>query len=158
MTARFTASNEVAIVGYAQSPVQRHAPQPLGALAVDTATRAIADAGLTVSQVDGFTTGALFPTAGAHTIQDGVSIVSSNWLAEHLGVNPRYASGFQGFGQIPGAVALAVNAIANGRRRLRAHAPRAPQPGRELPRQPDARSPWRRRSGPCRRGTSGRWP
>ena len=58
-------------------------------IAVDTARRAIADAGLDVAQVDGFTTGALFPTAGAHTIEDGVSIVSSNWLAEHLGINPR---------------------------------------------------------------------
>jgi len=110
----FAARNEVAVVGYAQSPVQRHASQPLGAVAVDTARRAIADAGLDVVDVDGFTTGALFPTAGAHTIQDGVSIVSSNWLAEHLGVNPRYASGFQGYGQIPGAVALAVNAVATG--------------------------------------------
>lgn len=114
MSARFAASDQVAIVGYAQSDVQRHAPQVLGALALDTATRAIADAGLTASQIDGFTTGALFPTAGAHVIQDGVSIVSSNWLAEHLGINPRYASGFQGYGQIPGAVALAVNAIATG--------------------------------------------
>ena len=35
-------------------------------------------------------------------------------MAEHLGVNPRYASGFQGYGQIPGAVALAVNAVASG--------------------------------------------
>jgi acetyl-CoA acetyltransferase len=111
---RFAARDQVAIVGYAQSQVQRHAPQPLGALAVDTAQRAIADAGLTVPQIDGFTTGALFPTAGAHAIQDGVSIVSSNWLAEHLGVNPRYASGFQGYGQIPGAVSLAVNAVATG--------------------------------------------
>jgi acetyl-CoA acetyltransferase len=114
LSARFAARDQVAVVGYAQSQVQRHAPLPLGAIAVDTAQRAIADAGLTVSQVDGFTTGALFPTAGAHTIEDGVSIVSSNWLAEHLGVNPRYASGFQGYGQIPGAVALAVNAIATG--------------------------------------------
>ena len=114
MSGPFAARNEVAVVGYAQSPVQRHASQPLGAVAVDTARRAIADAGLDVVDVDGFTTGALFPTAGAHTIQDGVSIVSSNWLAEHLGVNPRYASGFQGYGQIPGAVALAVNAVATG--------------------------------------------
>jgi acetyl-CoA acetyltransferase len=114
MSARFVARDRVAIVGYAQSEVQRHAPQPLGALAVDTAQRAIADAGLTVSQIDGFTTGALFPTAGAHKIEDGVSIVSSNWLAEHLGINPRYVSGFQGYGQIPGAVSLAVNAVATG--------------------------------------------
>jgi acetyl-CoA acetyltransferase len=110
----FAARDAVAIVGYAQSQVQRHAPQPLGAVALDTATRAIADAGLTVEQVDGFTTGALFPTAGAHAIQDGVSIVSSNWLAEHLGVNPRYVAGFQGYGQVPGAVALAFNAVASG--------------------------------------------
>jgi len=114
VSARFTARDQVAIVGYAQSPVQRHAARPLGSVAIDTATRAITDAGLDVAQIDGFTTGALFPTAGAHTIQDGVSIVSSNWLAEHLGINPRYASGFQGYGQIPGAVALAVNAVATG--------------------------------------------
>jgi len=114
MTGGSTARDAVAIVGYAQSQVQRHAPQPLGAVALDTATRAIADAGLTVEQVDGFTTGALFPTAGAHAIQDGVSIVSSNWLAEHLGVNPRYVAGFQGYGQVPGAVALAFNAVASG--------------------------------------------
>jgi acetyl-CoA acetyltransferase len=112
--ARFRANGEVAIVGYAQSPIERHAPVTLGALAVGTARRAIADAGLTVGDVDGFVTGALFPTAGAHTVEDGASIVSANWLAEHVGTNPRYAAGFQGFGQIPGSVALAVNAIASG--------------------------------------------
>lgn len=108
------ARDQVAVVGYAHSAVQRHASQALGALALETVQRAIADAGLTTAQIDGFTTGALFPTAGAHTIQDGVSIVSSNWLAENLGINPRYAAGFQGQGQIPGAVALAVNAVATG--------------------------------------------
>lgn len=114
MSGRFAASDQVAIVGYANTAAQRHAAKPLGALAVDTALRAIADAGLEVSRIDGFTTGALFPTAGAHPIEDGVSIVTSNWLAEHLGVNPRFASGFQGYGQIPGAVSLAVNAVASG--------------------------------------------
>ena len=92
----------------------RHADKPLGAIALDTARAAIADAGLEVAQIDGFTTGAIFPTAGAHTIEDGVSIVSANWMAEHLGVNARWASGFQGFGQIPGSVQLAVNAVASG--------------------------------------------
>ena len=114
MSAVFAARNKVAIAGYAHSQVQRHAPQTLGALAVDTARRAIADAGLTVDQVDGFVTGALFPTSGAHAIQDGVSVVSANWIAEHLGAHPRYAAGFQGFGQIPGSVAMAVNAVASG--------------------------------------------
>ena len=103
-------------------------------IALDTARRAIADAGLDVAQIDGFTTGALFPTAGAHTIEDGVSIVTSNWLAEHLGVNPRCARGFQGYGQIPG---VGVDGGERGRERrgrLRADAPRAAQPGRAVPR------------------------
>jgi acetyl-CoA acetyltransferase len=111
---RFAARNQVAIVGYGQSMVQRHAARPLGALAVDTARRAIADAGLRVDDIDGFVGSALFPTAGAHATVDGVSTVTPNWLAQHLGVNPRYASGFQGFGQIPGTVALAVNAVTSG--------------------------------------------
>ena len=114
MTAPNRGRGQVAIVGYAQSAIERHAPLSLGALAVITARRAIADAGLAVRDIDGFVTGALFPTAGAHAVEDGVSIVSANWLAEHLGTNPRYAAGFQGFGQIPGAVALGVNAITSG--------------------------------------------
>ena len=40
--------------------------------------------------------------------------VTSGWLAERLGVDPAWVSGFQGFGQIPGTVTLAVNAIASG--------------------------------------------
>jgi acetyl-CoA acetyltransferase len=111
---RFAARNRVAIAGYAQSPVSRHAPSSLGVLAVETARAAVADAGLRLDQLDGFVTGALFPTSGAHAAEDGVSLVSANWLAEHLGVNPRYAAGFQGFGQIPGGVSMAVNAVASG--------------------------------------------
>jgi acetyl-CoA acetyltransferase len=107
-------SNRVAIVGFAQSCVQRHAQMALGASAVEIARSAIADAGLTVKEVDGFVTASLFPSAGAHAAVDGISLVSSNWLAEHLGVNPEYAAGFQGFGQLPGAVAMAVNAVASG--------------------------------------------
>ena len=72
-------------------------PQPLGCRSRSTPrTRAIADAGLDVAQIDGFTTGALFPTAGAHTIQDGVSIVTANWLAEHLGDQPALRVGLPG--------------------------------------------------------------
>jgi acetyl-CoA acetyltransferase len=114
VSGRMASSNQVAIAGYAQSNLERHAKSTLGALTVETAQRAIADAGLHVGDVDGFVTASLFPTAGAHAAVDGVSLVSSNWLAEHLGVNPDYAAGFQGFGQLPGAVGLAVNAVASG--------------------------------------------
>jgi acetyl-CoA acetyltransferase len=114
MSGRLRASNQVAVVGYAHSPIERHAARPLGAITVDTARAAIADAGLRLEEVDGFVTGALFPTAGDHAVEDGVSTVSSDWLVEQLGTSPRYVAGFQGYGQIPGAVALAVNAIASG--------------------------------------------
>lgn len=106
--------NRVAIVGYAHSAIERHADRPLGAIALATAQQAIADAGLRPEQIDGFTSSALLPTAGDHTAEDGVSTVTSTWLAEHLGINPRYAAGFQGHGQLTGSVALAVNAIASG--------------------------------------------
>lgn len=114
MSGRFRASNQVAIVGYAHSQVRRNADRTLGALAVETTRRAIADAGLHINQIDGFVGATLFPTAGSHRAEDGVSIVSPNWLAQHLGVNPRYAAGFEGIGQLTGSVAMAVNAIASG--------------------------------------------
>jgi acetyl-CoA acetyltransferase len=109
-----SSSNRVAIVGYSQSPIERHSERTLGALTVDTARGAILDAGLEPHDVDGFVTASLFPTAGAHAAVDGLSVVSANWLAQHLGVQPAYAAGFQGFGQLPGAVAMAVNAIVSG--------------------------------------------
>jgi acetyl-CoA acetyltransferase len=114
VSGRMAASNQVAIVGYAQSTVARHASVPLGALTIQTARQAIADAGLTVKDVDGYVSASLFPTAGAHAAVDGVSLVSANWLAENLRVSPSYVAGFQGYGQLPGSVAMAVNAVASG--------------------------------------------
>jgi acetyl-CoA acetyltransferase len=117
MSGRFAAAGKVAIAGYAHSQVERHAARPLGALAVDTAREAIADAGLGPADIDGIVTAALFPTSGAHAAEDGVSTVTANWMAEqlaYLGARPEYVSGFQGIGQLPGAVAIAVNAIASG--------------------------------------------
>ncbi len=114
MSGRMASSNQVAVVGYAQSQVERHAGMSLGALTIETARFAIADAGLEVSQIDGFVTASLFPTAGTHAAVDGVSLVSANWLAGNLGANPGYAAGFQGYGQLPGAIAMAVNAVVSG--------------------------------------------
>lgn len=114
MSGRFAASNRVAIVGYAHSQVCRRADQTLGALAVDAARAAIADAGLRLDHVDGFVSSSLLPSAGGQTAEDGVSTVSSAWLAQHLGATPRYVAGFEGIGQITGSVGMAVNAIASG--------------------------------------------
>ncbi|MFI1485387.1 thiolase family protein [Streptomyces sp. NPDC020747] len=114
MSGRFASGGQVAIAGYAHSAVRRHDDRSLGALAVSVAREAIADAGLTPQAVDGFVGSALFPTSGDHTAEDGVSTVTPAWLAGHLGADPGYVAGFQGIGQIPGSVAMAVNAIASG--------------------------------------------
>lgn len=105
---------EVAIVGFHQSQTWRHAPMPVGALTIQASLAAIADAGLTKSQIDGFTTGSILPSQAGRTPVDGVDIVTSNWVAEQLGVHARWLGGFQGAGQIPGSVILAANAIASG--------------------------------------------
>lgn len=111
---RLRASRQVAVVGYAMSQIHRYTDVPLGALTIETCLEAIADAGLTKDQIDGFTTGALFPSGGGRTLVDGVHIVTSDWLVEQLRIQPRWLCGFQGVGQIPGAVILATNAIATG--------------------------------------------
>jgi len=114
VSGRFAASNKVAIVGYAHSQVCRRADRPLGVLAVDTARAAIADAGLRFEQIDGFVSSALLPSAAGQVVEDGVSTVSSAWLAQHVGVKARYVAGFEGIGQITGCVSIAVNAVASG--------------------------------------------
>jgi acetyl-CoA acetyltransferase len=114
VSGRFTASNKVAIVGYAHSQVLRSADRTLGVQAVETARAAIDDAGLRLEQIDGFVSSSLLPSAGGRAAEDGVSTVSSTWLAQHLGAEPRYVAGFEGIGQITGSVGIAVNAVASG--------------------------------------------
>jgi acetyl-CoA acetyltransferase len=114
VTGPFPARNQVAIVGYAQSKVLRRPTAPLGHTAIETAKAAVADAGLTIDQIDGFASSALMPTSGDHESRLGVSSVTSNWLAEHMGARPGYVVGFQGHGQLTSSLTLAVNAIASG--------------------------------------------
>ena len=102
------------IVGYAHSPIVRRAERPLGAVAVDSARAALADAGVTVADVDGVVASSMLPSSGDHAPVDGVATVSAPWLAEHLGVSGAQVAGFQGLGQVPGSVALASNAIGAG--------------------------------------------
>ena len=50
---RLKASRQVAVVGYAMSPIYRYTDIPLGALTIETCLRAIEDAGLSKDQIDG---------------------------------------------------------------------------------------------------------
>lgn len=114
MTARFGASGKVAIVGYAHSPIQRSSDVALGALTLRTIREAVGDAGLPMAAIDGFTTGALFPSSAGRSLADGVDVVTADWVVDQLGVQPRWLCGFQGLGQICGSVILATDAIASG--------------------------------------------
>lgn len=114
MSPRFHAAGKVAVVGYAHSPIVRRTDVSLGALTLRTVLEAVADAGLTRSDIDGFTTGALFPSAAGLETRDGIELVTAGWVAEQLGIQPRWLNGFQGIGQICGSVALATDAIASG--------------------------------------------
>lgn len=114
MTPRFHATGKVAVVGYAHSPIVRRSEVSLGALTLRTVLEAVADAGLTRTDIDGFTTGALFPSAAGLEARDGIELVTAGWVAEQLKVQPRWLNGFQGMGQICGSVALATDAIASG--------------------------------------------
>ena len=114
MSGVFKARNQVALVGFAHSKAPRKPDRPLGVTALETARAAIADAGLLPGQIDGFVSSPLLPSTGDHAVEDGISTVTSNWLARHLGLDPAYVVGFQGIGQITGSLTLAVNAIASG--------------------------------------------
>lgn len=108
----FAARNKTAIAGYSQSPIRRRTPMTLGALTIATVREAIADAGLQVSDIDGLITTPLFPSLGSHTAEDGIALVTTNWLAQRMGLAPSYQENPQG--QLPGAVAMAVNAVHAG--------------------------------------------
>ena len=108
----FAARNKAAIAGFSQSPIQRQAPMTLGALTIATVREAIADAGLEVGDIDGLITTPLFPSLGTHAAEDGIALVTTNWLAQRMGMTPVYQENPQG--QLPGAVAMAVNAIHAG--------------------------------------------
>lgn len=114
MSGAFRARNKVAIVGCAQSQVVRRGTEPLGMVALKTARAAIADAGLSVDQIDGFVAAQSLPSSGAHALIDGISFVSSDWISAHLGARPNYVVGFQGSGQLSGSMSIAVNAVASG--------------------------------------------
>lgn len=104
----------VAIAGYAQTPIVRHASEPLGALAVQALRSAVADAGLAIHDIDGFVTVTGMPSLGSHASGDGVSYVSAEWLVTRLGSQPEYIANIQGSTQLAGALACAINAIASG--------------------------------------------
>ena len=83
MTQQPDLTGKVAVVGVGHSKVYRRADVALGVLAVDAATKAIEDAGLEVSDIDGLSTTPYQPFEGAGEI-DGVNIVSPEFLMQAM--------------------------------------------------------------------------
>jgi acetyl-CoA acetyltransferase/uncharacterized OB-fold protein len=100
--------DKAVITGIGQSQVGRRLMRPAVDLAVEAVERAIADAGLTVADIDGIAT---YPGGMGYTAfsEGGVSAVQAA-----LGINPTwYTSGMETFGPI-GSVISAVMAVATG--------------------------------------------
>ena len=115
MPRAFTGSCKVAMVGYAQSQIYRRADVPLSALTLKACRDAIEDAGLRPEQIDGLSTTPALPAGGSHNDVDGIDVVTVNYVAEHLGLRPRWWVNHQGSGgMITSSLAHAVNAVAAG--------------------------------------------
>ena len=96
--------NKVAVVGVGMSQIGRMLPRPLGVLAVDASLKAIADAGLTVADIDGL--------AGPEEGHDpGVASAPFMWMVEGLGVE--HLNWWSHSNSISVTLGSAINAIAN---------------------------------------------
>ena len=106
----FDAKNKVAIVGVGQSKIGRRLDRSIGQLAVDASLAAIADAGLTVKDIDGLSTYPAGPGAGVGPIP-GLSAAPLDWMVEGLGIE-QLNWWANGGGNISTAVGYAIQALA----------------------------------------------
>src|SRR5258708_25537606 len=104
---------KVAVSGVGFSKVSRTADVPLAAHALTAVKEAVADSGLTMSDIDGLATYPELPATG-HAEVDGISIVSVNCMMAMLKL-PELSWHIQvGTTNIGGAVQQAVNALLAG--------------------------------------------
>jgi acetyl-CoA acetyltransferase len=84
--------NKTAIVGVGYTPMVRKSEKSLAAVAMDAALAAIADAGLTTKDIDGYSGTPKAPNASAMHA-DGVDEISERYMASALGLtNLRWAT------------------------------------------------------------------
>ena len=105
--------NQVAIVGVGYSDLAPHAGKSLGTLAIDACRTAIADAGLSVDDIDGISN---YPNASriGGGEQDGVDIVSVKYIAQALALRQLSWSCSITSGTVVASLVHAVNAVASG--------------------------------------------
>ncbi len=104
--------NRAAIVGVGYTPMLRSTDRSLGAIAVEAALDAIADAGLAREDIDGYIGMPNAPSPAARHL-DGVDEISAVYLAAALGMKePAWL--MDQSGQPTGAVAAACHVVASG--------------------------------------------
>ena len=108
----YNAANEVAIVGIGRTVMARRGERAIGALAVEACLKAIADAGITLRDVDGLST---YPESAGPGVGPvpGVSSSSLRWMVDGLGIE-QINWWSNGGGNISTAVGTAAMAIATG--------------------------------------------
>ncbi|MSQ29360.1 MAG: hypothetical protein EXR68_02590 [Dehalococcoidia bacterium] len=110
----FEARNKVAVVGVGHSEVGRRLDgRPTGALAVEACRRAIADAGLTLNDIDGISTWPQTDGPGVGPVP-GYSSAPISWMIEGLGMERVNWWNHGGGGNIAAAIGTSVLAIAAG--------------------------------------------
>jgi acetyl-CoA acetyltransferase len=106
----FDARGQVAIVGAGRSELGRKLDRPLGALAEDASLAALADAGLTIGDIDGMST---YPDGAGPGVgpEPGVSAAPLRWMVDALGIE-RLDWWATGGGNISSAIGYAIQALA----------------------------------------------
>ncbi len=105
--------NRVAIVGSAYSRIGRHLDAPLGALALEATASAVADAGLTLDDIDGISNYPNPSRLNAGNV-DGVDLVTVNYLARTAPLRHLRWSCSITQGTITSSLVEAVHAVAAG--------------------------------------------
>ena len=110
-TRPFEAANKVAIVGVGHSKLSRRGDRAIGALAVDAALTAIADAGLTLADIDGISNWPATTGQGVGPV-DGWTNANLEWMVQGLGIEQVNWWGNGGGGNISAAVGHTILPIA----------------------------------------------
>jgi acetyl-CoA acetyltransferase len=107
-----TMGGKVAVVGIGHSRILRRAYEPLGKLAVEAVTNAIADAGLKMSDIDGVSACPVQPFELGEAESDGINHVSPAFMVRALKLDACWVE--RTWGRVGHSIIEAVNAVGNG--------------------------------------------
>lgn len=102
-----------ALAGFGQSRLSRYAEVPLGEHAIEAAQAALADAGLNAARIDGVACARDQPFATDQAPDDGISLVTSGYLIDRLGLSPAWSADYPG--TVGNALVDAIDAVESGR-------------------------------------------